>query len=39
MLEAGLLEYQDECYRDEWSRVHWETLHYNINRFGQTYSE
>ena len=39
LLEAGLLEYQDDCYRDEWSRIQWETLQYNINRFGQSYSE
>ena len=39
MLEAGLLEYQDDCYRDDWSRIQWETLQYNINRFGQAYSE
>lgn len=39
MLEAGLLEYQDECYRDEGSRIHWETLQYNVNRLGQVYSQ
>ena len=39
MLEAGLLNYKDECYRDDWSRIHWESIHYNINCFGQIYSE
>lgn len=39
LLEAGLLEYQDDCYRDDWTRIQWETLQYNINRFGQMYSE
>lgn len=38
MLEAGLLQYQDECYRDECSRVHWDTLQYNLDRFGEGYS-
>lgn len=38
ILEAGLLSYQDECYRDQYSRIHWETLQYNINLFQQTYS-
>ena len=33
MLEAGLLEYQDSCYRDQFTRIHWETLQYNISRF------
>lgn len=23
MLEAGLLQYQDECYRDECARINW----------------
>ena len=40
MLEAGLLEYQDEeCYRDEKSRILWETVQYNIDRLGQAYSD
>jgi hypothetical protein len=39
LLEAGTLQYQDECYRDEWSRIHWETLQFNINRFKQIYSQ
>ena len=39
MLEAGLLENQDDCYRDGHSRIHWETLRYNINRLGEGYSE
>lgn len=38
ILEAGLLCYQDECYRDQYSRIHWETLQYNINLFQQNYS-
>ncbi len=38
ILEAGLLKYQDECYRDECSRVHWETVQYNIHLFSQSYS-
>ncbi len=38
VLEAGLLAYQDECYRDQYSRIHWETLQYNINLFQQAYS-
>lgn len=38
LLEAGLLSYQDGCYRDQFSRIHWDTLHYNINRFQQSYS-
>lgn len=38
VLEAGLLAYQDECYRDQYARIHWETLQYNINLFQQTYS-
>lgn len=38
LLEAGLAQYQDECYRDECSRVHWETLNYNLNRFAQLHS-
>lgn len=40
MIEAGLLEYQDEeCYRDDKSRIHWETVQYNIDRLGQAYSD
>jgi hypothetical protein len=39
MLEAGLLQYQDDCYRDECSRIHWETLQYNINLFQKIYSK
>lgn len=39
LLETGLLESQDDCYRDKHSRIHWETLRYNINRFGENYSE
>lgn len=39
LLEAGLTQYQDECYRDEWTRIHWETLQYNINRFRQIYTQ
>jgi|688.fasta_scaffold258810_2 hypothetical protein len=39
ILEAGLGQYQDECYRDECSRVHWETVQYHLHRFRQTYSE
>lgn len=38
ILEAGLLSYQDECYRDQWSRVHWETLQYNLSLFQQHYT-
>lgn len=38
MLEAGLLQYQDECYRDECARLHWDTLQYNLDRFGESYS-
>lgn len=38
LLEAGLAQYQDECYRDECTRIHWETLQYNLNRFRQSYS-
>jgi serine/threonine protein kinase len=38
LLEAGLAQYQDECYRDEYSRIHWETLSFNLNRFAQLYS-
>ncbi len=39
ILECGLLQYQDECYRDEYSRIHMETLEYNKNRFRKSYSE
>lgn len=38
MLEAGLLEAQDDCYRDECSRVHWDTVKFNLERFGEIYS-
>ena len=38
VLEAGLSQYQDECYRDQSARVHWETLQYNIHRFRQCHS-
>ena len=38
VIEAGLLHYQDECYREQGGRVHWETLQYNLNLFQQTYS-
>jgi hypothetical protein len=38
MLEAGLLQYQDECYRDEYARIHWDTIQYNLDRFGENYS-
>jgi len=39
VLEAGLLQYQDECYRDECARVHWETVQYHLHRFRENYSE
>lgn len=39
ILEAGLGNYQDECYRDECSRVHWETVQYHLHKFRQFYSE
>jgi hypothetical protein len=38
ILEAGLLQFQDECYRDDCSRLHWETVQYNLHRFQQAYS-
>jgi hypothetical protein len=38
LLEAGLLTYQDECYREQGSRLHWDILQHNISRFQQSYS-
>ena len=39
ILEAGLLEHQDDCYRDEYTRIHWETIYFTTNKFRKTYSE
>lgn len=33
VLEAGLLERQNECYLDECSAVNWHILQRNLNRF------
>lgn len=39
MLEAGLLQFQDECYREEGARIYWDTVRFNLDRFGEMYSK
>ena len=39
LLECGLLERQDHCYRDEYQRLDYDLLHKNVRRFGLEYSE
>jgi hypothetical protein len=34
VLEAGLLQRQDDCYEDECSRVNWKQVELNVNKFG-----
>ena len=39
ILEAGLLEYQDDIYRDDYSRINSELLGNKLCRFGEFYSD
>ena len=39
LLECGLLERQDPCYKDEYQRIDYEQLDKNVRRFGLEYSE
>lgn len=38
ILEAGLGEAQDGCYKEEGARVNWDQLAFNINRFQHNFS-
>ena len=37
ILEAGLLQRQDDCYEDDCSKVNWRQVGDNINKFGELY--
>lgn len=37
MLEAGLLQRQDECYTDECAAINWDKIDHNLNRFQESY--
>lgn len=39
ILEAGLLEYQDDCYRDGGFRIHWDTVNNNLDKFADLYAK
>ena len=37
ILEAGLLQRQDDCYEDDCSKVNWRQVEGNINKFADVY--